>query len=58
MTVDIIASEGEGRVRDSMTRKAAQADKMFAELVTHMNNANNLRTETKTITPIIPAWLS
>jgi hypothetical protein len=58
VTVDIIASEGEGRVRDSMTRKAAQADKMFAELVTHMNNANNLRTETKTITPIIPAWLS
>ena len=57
VTVDIIASEGEGRVRDNMSRKAQQADKMFAELVIHMNNAMKFDRQNKTITPTIPSWL-
>jgi hypothetical protein len=57
VTVDIIASEGEQRVRDNMTRKAAQADKMFEELVKHMNNAIRFEREIKTIKPTLPAWL-
>lgn len=39
VTVDIISTDGETRVRDSMIRKAAAADKMFAELVRHMRDA-------------------
>lgn len=57
VTVDIIASEGEQRVRDNMTRKAAQADKMFEELVKHMNNAIKFEKQTRTIKPQLPAWL-
>lgn len=57
VTVDIIASEGEVRVRENMARKSAQADKMFTELVGHMRNAISLQRETKTITPKIPSWI-
>lgn len=57
VTVDIIASEGEGRVRESMQRKAHQADKMFAELVTHMNNALKFDRKEKTIKPKLPSWI-
>lgn len=39
VVVDIISTEGEVRVRDSMVRKSEQASAMFAELVTHMRNA-------------------
>lgn len=57
VTVDIIASEGESRVRDNMARKAAQADKMFSELVLHMNNALHMKRETKTIKTTLPSWI-
>ena len=57
VTVDIIASEGEQRVRDNMSRKAAQADKMFAELVAKMNHAIKIERQTKTTTTTIPNWL-
>ena len=57
VTVDIIASEGEGRVRESMQRKAQQADKMFAELVLHMNNAMKFDRKDKTIKPKLPSWI-
>lgn len=57
VTVDIIASEGEQRVRENMMRKASQADKMFEELVKHMNNAIRMERKTKEIKPELPAWL-
>jgi hypothetical protein len=57
VTVDIIASEGETRVKENMTRKAIQADKMFAELVLHMHDAMQINREKKTITPNLPSWL-
>ena len=57
VTVDIIASEGEGRVRDNMSRKSEQADKMFAELVIHMNNAMKFERVAKSVNPTIPNWL-
>lgn len=57
VTVDIIASEGEVRVRENMARKADLADKMFSELVRHMNNSLRIERTTKTIQPEIPAWL-
>lgn len=57
VTVDIIASEGEVRVRENMARKADLADKMFSELVRHMNNSLRIERTTKSITPELPAWL-
>jgi SNF2 family DNA or RNA helicase len=57
VTVDIIASEGEQRVRDNMSRKAAQAEKMFEELVKHMNDAIKSERKTHTITPTLPSWI-
>lgn len=57
VTVDIIASEGEVRVKENMTRKAQQADKMFAELVHHMHNALKQEREFKTIKPNLPSWI-
>lgn len=57
VTVDIIASEGEQRVRDNMSRKATQANKMFSELVLHMNHALHLKREIKQQTTKAPAWL-
>ena len=57
VTVDIIASEGEQRVRDNMSRKAAQADKMFSELVLHMNNALHMKKEVKQQQTTAPSWI-
>src|ERR1019366_4406179 len=56
VTVDIIASEGEQRVRDNMSRKAAQADKMFAELVKQMNDAMKIECQHKSISAKLPDW--
>ncbi len=57
VTVDIIASEGETRVKENMARKAAQADKLFAELVRHMNNAISQERKIHHVKPELPAWL-
>lgn len=58
VTVNIIASEGEQRVRDNMARKSQQADKMFDELVCHMNNSIKLERKSRELTPSIPSWLT
>ena len=57
VTVDIIASEGEVRVKENMDRKARQADVMFTELVSHMNNALHEQRQFKTLTPKLPSWI-
>ena len=58
VTVDIIATEGERRVQENMARKAAGADHMFAELVRHMNAAQNIKRENKHTTKMeLPIWL-
>jgi len=57
VTVDIIASEGEVRVKESMDRKAAQADRMFSELVHHMHNALHQKRDIKHIKPEIPSFI-
>ena len=56
--VDIIATEGEQGVLKNLQRKALAADKMFTELVAHMNDALHLRSSsTFTIQEKIPTWL-
>ena len=57
MTVDIISTDGETRVRDSMVRKSKQADAMFAELVQHMRDGTVLTASTDDKTKIeVPSW--
>lgn len=58
VTVDIISTEGEVRVRDSMARKSAQADAMFDEIVAHMKDATRIaRTNPLTKRIEVPPWL-
>lgn len=58
VVVDIIATEGERHVRENMSRKAAAADAMFAQLVTHMQTATRLaRTRHAAAPPEVPSWL-
>jgi len=58
VTVDMVASEGELNVLRNMQRKAAQADKMFSNLVAEMNNAVTHKTKFDgTKKEQIPSWL-
>lgn len=57
--VDIVTTEGERGVLRNLQRKAAQADKMFSNLVSEMNSAQSIdRTTTFTKKQELPAWLS
>ena len=58
VTVDIISTEGEVRVRDSLARKSHQADEMFTELVKHMQDATRIaRRNDHTKEPERVPWL-
>lgn len=58
VTVDIVATTGERYVRENMVRKAEAADRMFAELVAHMNDALHLSRTSDPITkPKVPSWV-
>lgn len=58
VTVDIISTEGELRVKENMKRKAIAANKMFERLVRHMSNPiwidRKIRTKEKTE---VPMWM-
>ena len=57
--VDVIATEGGSRVLANLQRKAAQADRMFAELVAHMNDARGIDPHLKYDTRIeMPSWIA
>jgi len=56
--VDIITTEGESGVLKNLQRKAAQADKMFANLVAQMNSAMAIdRYNNFNKTEELPSWL-
>jgi hypothetical protein len=55
--VDIIASEGELRVKENMGRKAAQADEMFAELVANMHRAIIEERVIRHVKPKMPSFI-
>lgn len=58
VTVDIVATEGEQGARKNLRRKAAQADRMFSELVAHMNEAVRLDAQETFARPVeVPSWL-
>jgi hypothetical protein len=57
--VDIVATKGDMFVQENLQKKADQADKMFTELVAHMNDSidvNRLFTYNKKVE--VPSWLS
>lgn len=60
VTVDIVATEGERAIRENMARKAEAADRMFTELVRHMNESTRLSRAGFDFTnnTEIPSWLS
>lgn len=55
--VDVIASEGEADVLSNLQRKAGQAEEMFANLITEMNNAIGIERKEETGKVSLPAWL-
>lgn len=58
VTVDIITSEGETGVLASLLRKSEQADRLFANLVSLMGEANTFKQSTSgSIETALPSWL-
>lgn len=58
VVVDVVTTEGEKSVLQNLQRKAKAADKMFSELVKHMNNSMSVdRGVTFTKREECPAWL-
>jgi hypothetical protein len=58
VVVDVVTTEGELEVLKNLQRKAGQADRMFTELVAHMNEELNLRAGDPYQTQeAVPAWL-
>jgi hypothetical protein len=55
--VDVIASQGESRVRENMVRKSEAAVKMFAEMVKHMQDAESIEEEEYKEKVKLPSWL-
>lgn len=58
VVVDLIASEGEVGVKENLQRKSVNADRMFTELVAHMNDAMRVDGVNYDKAPEVPSWLS
>lgn len=58
VTVDVVASEGEAGIKENLSRKSKNADRMFAALVSQMNNAVKIdRAKYQKNKLEIPSWL-
>ncbi len=58
VVVDIVTTEGEREVLNNLQRKAAAADRMFTELVAHMNDELHMRRENPYVAAEeVPSWL-
>ena len=58
VTVDMVTTNGLSQVMQNLKRKSKQADDMFNNLVAHMSNALNIKTQNKTIEKVtVPGWL-
>jgi hypothetical protein len=58
VTVDLITSEGGANVLANLQRKSQQADKMFDQLVAHMNKARGVDPHNYDKKAVIPQWLA
>jgi hypothetical protein len=58
VTVDVVSTEGESGVLKNLQRKAKQADEMFSNLVSHMNQAQGVSGNAAHSTKVeVPSWL-
>ena len=58
VVVDLVATEGERGVKENLRRKSDAADRMFSELVAHMNDAMRLERGVRYERQVeVPAWL-
>lgn len=56
--VDIVTTEGERGITKNLQRKATQADQMFSNLVSHMNNAMAIERQNNYKKPVqLASWL-
>jgi hypothetical protein len=58
VTVDIVSTEGEKHIRENMIRKATAMDKMFSELIHHMNDSVHIDRSKHEQNLNLPSWLS
>jgi len=58
VTVDLVATKGEERVSENMTRKAKAAEVMFDRLVHYMGDALHIKRENSTLSVEVPSWLT
>jgi len=57
VTVDLVATEGEKGIRENLRRKQVAADRMFEELVNHMNDALHMaRGVSFPVGVEVPSW--
>lgn len=58
VTAHLIASEGQRGATRNLARKAADAERMFAQMVAHMADALRVRRiEPHTLQQVVPSWL-
>lgn len=58
VNVDLVTTEGERGAKENLRRKSEAADRMFSNLVAHMNEAMRIdRGEHYLQEALIPAWL-
>lgn len=58
VTVDVIWTEGETRIKDRLRRKCERADEMFAAIVSHMRDAEDVRLPGLLSAVAVPGWLN
>ncbi len=58
VTVDIVGTVGSHRILDNLKKKSEQADRMFTELVAHMQSATSVARSESFARPVeVPTWL-
>jgi hypothetical protein len=58
VVVDLVATEGERGIAENLRRKSEAADRMFAAMVSHMNDAMGIRPGVAYENTVeVPAWL-
>jgi len=58
VVVDLVATEGEQGVKNNLRRKSEATDRMFTELVAHMNDAMRIDSKIKYEKKVkVPTWL-
>lgn len=58
VVVDVVTTTGEMRVLKNLQRKAEAADKMFSELVKHMDDVLHIKKDNEYLhREVVPAWL-